>query len=62
MSKQKVEMVAAILILLYSSRRGILIDRLEKPQNLHSQKLWLVVLFDAPHPHDSLIATMAAMG
>jgi hypothetical protein len=32
-------MVTAILILLYSARRGILIDSLKKPLNTHSQKL-----------------------
>ncbi len=39
MSKQKVKMVTAILILLYSAKRGLLIDMLKKPQNTHSQEL-----------------------
>ena len=39
MSKQKVKMVTAILILLYSAKRGISIDMLKRPQNTHSQKL-----------------------
>ena len=42
-SIRKVKMATAILILLYSAKRGNLIDVLKMPQKLHSQMLRTVI-------------------